>query len=213
MDIYWINGVTITEFQVELGSFATDYSPNVGASLPITLPAQHPYLAALPNGTHDEIVIDTDGNASLVARVKRVILDKSAGWNFNETGGGSGAYNEATDGAEGSVALTQLGFREYGFSAWNAFVFNGRPFIVDSDATDVEGVIEKFGTGSYLYYQLATPVTYSLGKLDIPSLPETISNVWTEAELITNMSMTYKRDINIAFDNLVQAVVAAAAGE
>ena len=67
--------------------------------------------------------------------------------------------------------------------------------------------------GVYVIYPLATPVTYSLGKLDIPSLPETISNVWIDSELTTNMSMTYKRDINIAFENLVQAVVAAAAGE
>lgn len=199
--------------QIEYGTKATAYAPYSGTSLPITLPAEHPYLAALPDGTHDEIVIDKDGNASLVARIKRVLLDKSAGWFFNETGGGNGAYNEATDGADKTVALTQLGFREYGFSAWNAFIFGGRPFIVDSDANDVDGVIEKFGTGSYMYYKLATPITYQLGKLDIPSLPETISNVWTDAELTTNMSMTYKRDINVAFDNLAQAVVAAAAGE
>ena len=62
-------------------------------------------------------------------------------------------------------------------------------------------------------YPLETPVTYPLGKLDIPSLPETISNAWIEATLTPEMSMMYKRDINIAFDNLVQAVVAAAAGE
>lgn len=42
-----------------------------GASLPITLPSEHPYLAALPDGTRDEIVIDKDGNATLVARVGR----------------------------------------------------------------------------------------------------------------------------------------------
>ena len=55
--------------------------------------------------------------------------------------------------------------------------------------------------------------TYQLGKVTVPSLHDSISNVWTDAELTTNMSMTYKRDINVAFGNLVQAVVAAAAGE
>ena len=63
------------------------------------------------------------------------------------------------------------------------------------------------------YIALINPVTYQLGKVTVPSLPETISNMWTDAELTTDMSMGYKRDINIAFDNLVQAVVAAAAGE
>lgn len=142
----------------------TTYAPYVSTSLPITLPAEHPYLAALPDGTHDEIVIDKDGNASLVARVGKT-----------ETA--------ATDGVSSTVG---------------------------TDALSSTGAIED---GATVYYKLATPITYQLGKLDMPALPETISNVWTDAELTTNMSMTYKRDINIAFGNLVQAVVAAAAGE
>ena len=150
--------------QIEYGTKATAYAPYVGTSLPITLPAEHPYLAALPDGTHDEIVIDKYGNASLVVSVGKT-----------ETA--------ATDGVSATVG------------------------------TDALSSTGEIADGATVYYKLATPVTYQLGKLDIPSLPETISNVWTYAELTTNMSMTYKRDINIAFDNLVQAVVAAAAGE
>ena len=140
------------------------YEPYAGASLPITLPTEHPYLAALPDDTYDEIVIDKYGNASLVAIVGKT-----------ETA--------ATDGVNATVG---------------------------TDALSSTGAIAD---GATVYYKLAKPVIYQLGKLDIPSLPETISNVWTEAELTTDMSMMYKRDINIAFDNLVQAVVAAAAGE
>ena len=140
------------------------YEPYAGASLPITLPAEHPYLAALPDGTHDEIVIDKYGNASLVAIVGKT-----------ETA--------ATDGVKATVG---------------------------TDALSSTGALAD---GATVYYKLATPITYQLGKITVPSLPDSISNVWTDAELTTNMSMTYKRDINIAFDNLVQAVVAAAAGE
>ena len=158
-------GVSFTFIpQIEYGTEATAYKPYVGASLPITLPVDHPYLAALPDGTHDEILIDTDGNASLIASVGKT-------------------QNAAAEGVNATVG---------------------------TDALSSTGALDD---GSTVYYKLATSVTYNLGKLDIPSLPETISNVWTEAELTTNMSMTYKRDINIAFDNLVQAVVAAAAGE
>ena len=81
---------------------------------------------------------------------------------------------------------------------------------VGTDALSSTGALAD---GATVYYKLATPITYQLGKITVPSLPDSISNVWTDAELTTNMSMTYKRDINIAFDNLVQAVVAAAAGE
>ena len=128
--------------QIEYGTEAT---------LPITLPAEHPYLAALPDGTHDEIVIDKYGNASLTAIVGKT-----------ETA--------ATDGVNATVG---------------------------TDALSSTGAIAD---GATVYYKLAKPVIYPLGKLDIPSLPETISNVLTDAELTTNMSMTYKRDINTLLD-------------
>ena len=149
---------------VECGGTVADFVPYTAKSIAITLPAEHPYIAKLPDGTHDEIVIDKEGNASLVARVSKT-----------ETA--------AADGVSATVG---------------------------TDALSSTGALDD---GATVYYKIATPITYPLGKLDIPSLPETISNVWTDAELTTNMSMTYKRDINIAFDNLVQAVVAAAAGE
>lgn len=153
-----------TWIQVENGTEATAYKPYVGASTPITLPAEHPYLDALPDGTHDEIVIDKDGNASLVARVGKT-----------ETA--------ATDGINATVG---------------------------TDALSSTGALAD---GATVYYKLANPVTYQLGKLDIPALPETISNVWIEANLTPECAMTYKQDINIAFDNLKQAIVATAAGE
>lgn len=153
----------MSNYQLEVGGYH-DYRPYTSASLPITLPDEHPYLAKLPDGTADTIDVDKDGNVKLVARVGKT-----------ETA--------STDGVSATVG---------------------------TDALSSTGAITD---GATVYYKLATPITYSLGKLNIPSLPETISNVWTDAEVTTNMNMTYKRDINIAFDNLVQAVVAAAAGE
>lgn len=203
-----------TWIQVEHGTNATVYAPYAGTSLPITLPAEHPYLAALPDGTHDEIVIDKDVNASLVARVRRIIIAKDGKWRYEKTGGGASIYYIENDGKNKTVGLTPCAVGRYAYAPNSVFVGSGGyPTLVDGDETDANGVIDKFGENNPVYYQLETPVTYNLGKLDIPALPETISNVWTDAELTTNMSMTYKRDINIAFDNLVQAVVAAAAGE
>lgn len=155
--------IRITNIQLSYVN-RSNYRPYTSSTLPITLPSEHPYMAALPDGTHDEIVIDKYGNASLTAIVGKT-----------ETA--------ATDGVNATVG---------------------------TDALSSTGAIAD---GATVYYKLAKPVTYSLGKLDIPSLPETISNAWIEATLTPEMSMDYKRDINIAFDNLVQAVVAAAAGE
>lgn len=187
-----------------------------GATLPITLPAEHPYLAALPDGTHDEIVIDKDGNASLVAMVGKCDISNL----------GSPVLNNGTPSGNNRRYRYDNVFSPQ--SAQNKECLNSTfPSIVDYDFPEVAMYTHKdsiligypsdptelLKQSKYVYYNLVTPLTYQLGKLDIPSLPETISNVWTDAELTTNMSMTYKRDINIAFGNLVQAVVAAAAGE
>lgn len=201
--------------QINYGTEATAYTPYVGTSLPITLPAEHPYLAALPDGTHDEIAIDKDGNASLVARVQKVDMSNLQAPGSEEAlGNGLNRYQYAAvvnPPAMVDTAVVAPAFKSvinYAFPEQGLYV-SKRTVIVgaSSDPTDA------LRAGGYIYTTLATPITYSLGKLDIPALPETISNVWTDAELTTNMSMTYKRDINIAFGNLVQAVVASAAGE
>lgn len=49
------------------------YAPYTSQSLTFALPEEHPYLAKLPDGTADEIVVDEEGNVELVARVARVL--------------------------------------------------------------------------------------------------------------------------------------------
>ena len=196
----------VRNYQLEVGGFH-DYMPYTSQSIPITLPAEHPYLAALPDGTHDEIVIDKYGNASLVARVHKVILNEWYQSSIN--------YfihtlpsDWVTQSAVTSIGIAKPATEDNVGKIW----FGTEKRIVAYTPRDGETLDSINAIGISGYFSQG-PVTYPLGKLDIPSLPETISNVWTDAELTTNMSMTYKRDINIAFDNLVQAVVAAAAGE
>lgn len=191
------------------------YSPYVGTSLPITLPAEHPYMAALPDGTHDEIEIDKDGNASLVARVGRddnvrEVYDVKAGKYYALlTTLPSFASSQAQNGSSTLCSAIPSLSNGYGvYRTWNSV------YVRDTSVGTTEEIQAEINKASPLTVFAPIPETrYQLGKLDMPALPETISNVWTEAELTTNMSMTYKRDINVAFDNLVQAVVAAAAGE
>lgn len=202
-----------------------------GTSLPITLPTEHPYLAALPDGTHDEIVIDKYGNATLVARVSKFTLKTAISVSSSPSQNGSdGTLNYVIaikgpsdilvkNGGEGLCSHFVNGYVtknrdtiRFGANNKEIYVYTvNEAFLADRTEDGISAFLSSNAID--ILYTLATPVTYSLGKLDIPSLPETISNVWTDAELTTNMSMTYKRDINIAFDNLVQAVVAAAAGE
>ena len=201
---------------LELAPASGSYKPHTSASLPITLPDEHPYLAALPDGTHDEIVIDKDGNASLVARVGKCDIS-NLGAPVLDTGTPSGnnrlyRYDNvfSPQSAQNVKCLNSMFQSIVNYDFPEVAMYTHKDSILIGYPSDPTDLLKQ---SAYVYYQLVTPVTYHLGKLDIPSLPETISSVWTDAELTTNTSMTYKRDINIAFENLTQAVVAAAAGE
>ena len=195
----------------------TSYVTYTSQTLPITLPAEHPYLAALPDGTHDEIVIDKDGNVSLVARIGvdnnvRYVRDFSLGKYYELVtklkpfGSASLKFSSAVlCSAIESLAVTK---KQGAYRTWTG-VYVG--YNTQQTKDEIQEAIDAVAPLT-VYAEIPEKV-YQLGKLDLPSLPETISNVWTDEELTTNMSMTYKRDINVAFDNLVQAVVAAAAGE
>lgn len=186
-----------------------------GTSLPITLPAEHPYLAALPGGTHDEIVIDKDGNVELVARVGRdtnvrkvryVKPGKYYGLSTTIPSFASSAEQKGRLALCSAIPYLSSGYGIY--RTWNDV------YVMDPSVGTAEEIQAEINKAAPLTVFASIPETrYQLGKITVPSLPDSISNVWTEAELTTDMSMTYKRDINIAFDNLVQAVVAAAAGE
>ena len=61
--------------QIEIGSAATSYEPYTSNQQTITLPSDHDYLASLPDGTRDELVLRSDGVAVLVQNTNRVLLD------------------------------------------------------------------------------------------------------------------------------------------
>lgn len=181
-----------------------------GASIPITLPAEHPYLAALPDGTHDEIVIDKDGNASLVARVQKAdVSNLIAPSSSNPLGNGLvryqyiGIVGTAAKRDSATLAPAFENVINYQFPTQGMYVSNTSLWIgAAEDPTDA------IKAGGYIYTTLATPVTYPLGKLDIPSLPETISNVWIEASLTPECDMTYKQDVNVVIAGLTARIAA-----
>lgn len=63
--------------QLEIGEETTDYELPFYSDCVIPLPAAHPYLAGLPDGTCDELDLFWDGTARLVARVGKETYDGS----------------------------------------------------------------------------------------------------------------------------------------
>lgn len=187
-----------------------EYAPYVGVSLPITLPAEHPYLAALPDGTHDEIVIDKDGNASLVARTQKVVI-LTTNTAFDAGAESSAAYIscavDVLSMAQSAIVSSNYVASEYILKSGYVYLPNNNTIVYRDDRfTSKEQALELLANETT--YVSIKPKTYPLGKLAIPSLPETISNVWTDAELTTDMSMTYKKDVNVVIANLNAQIAA-----
>lgn len=172
-----------------------------GASLPITLPAEHPYLAALPDGTCDKIVIDKDGNATLVAMVGRDTDVREVG--------------DVAVGQYFSLKTTLHPFASADALTSSSALCSALPYLVDSFGVyrTWTGVYVKYSTqedkdGLQTVIDAAAPMTvfapipetrYPIGKLDIPSLPNKISNIWVEGSLATEkLVMEYKQDVNLA---------------
>lgn len=68
--------------QFERGSSATPYEPYTSTQQTITLPPNHNYLASLPDGTRDELVLRSDGVAVLVERVGKRVFNGSEAWSL-----------------------------------------------------------------------------------------------------------------------------------
>lgn len=202
--------VKIFDVQLEVGTAATPYTPCVSTTTSFTLPAEHLYLAKLPDGTADTIEVDKDGNVSLVARVQKVdvsnlpapnvsdVLDNGLTryqyWNVIDTP----AMNDTPAFAPAFASVIDYSFPTQGMYVSNVSI------IVGAGAEPTEAL----KAGGYIYTTLATPVTYQLGKVTVPSLPDSISNVWTDAELTTNMSMAYKQDVNTVIAGLTAQIAA-----
>lgn len=186
----------------------------VTTSIAFTLPAEHPYLAKLPDGTADEITVDIDGNVELVARVQK--------------------YDTSHLGAANDVAPLDNGLNRYSY--WNALQTPAKPnspcmtpnfaSVVDwsfpsqgcymSSSTLWVGAsadpTDTLRASGYLYCTIATPTRYPLGKIEMPKAQDSIVNVWTDAEITPNTGIEYVRDVNIVISNLESAIASITEG-
>lgn len=213
--IAWIQAVLekVGGIQIEKGSTATSLEPYTSQSLALTLPAEHPYLAKLPDGTADEIVVDKDGNVELIARVVKYVA----------TGDEALHYDDVND--EFYITGTPIMFGS-GYSPELPYVVTTRHTLgfatTDSGAIymSVPGVVTSYDSGvswvkahtPTFYGHIATPVTYTLGKIETPKAQDNVINVWTDAEVTPRTGIEYVRDVNIVVANLESAIASITEG-
>lgn len=212
---------------VECGSTATEYKPYTSQSLTFTLPAEHPYLAKLPDGTADEIVVDRNGNVKLVARVNKIIFNGSQRFQIMDFDGIDTYYETTSFIGNGILPAKQWGgiydrfvtdnpyTLHSGACAYSFANVDGTKFRIRPSETfdSVYGFINWLKSNPVTsYYADTEPKTYNLGKIALPALPESVSNAWTDAEVTPNTSIEYVRDVNIVVANLEAAIASITEG-
>lgn len=190
------------------------YAPNTSQTLTLALPAEHPYLAKLPDGTADEIVVDEEGNVELVARVSKVIpkdsdrLDFGAGTDTN--------VSYVSFPVSGIASKMGILCNSYQTSYWinkSGYIYcpNGLGIAIrDSRFTSKEKAIELLN--GVVVYIAVEPTRYSLGKIEMPKAQDSIFNAWTDAEVTPNTGIRYVRDVNIVVANLEAAIASITEG-
>ena len=188
------------------------YAPYVGTSTPFTMPAEHPYLAKLPDGTADTIEVDKDGNVSLVARVGRDtnvrnVIQAVVGKYYElrtTIPAFASASAQTSDFALCSAIQSKNSASGLGiYRTWTGV------YVRDTSGHTKEEIQAEIDKSAPLTVLAPVPITrYPLGKVTVPALPDSISNVWTEAEVTPRTAIQYTKDVNIAYDKLANAIAA-----
>lgn len=208
----------------------SDYKPYTEQSITFTLPAEHPYLAKLPDGTADEIVVGEEGNVELVARVLRRELTACTSMSDSASQSGEDGtmnYILVLDGAEdakvaNAAACICTRFKNGGTTK-NAdtirrgvgnelcYVYTSNSAIIGDGTT--QHVTEWLAANpTEIMYEVAEPKRYPLGKIEMPKAQDSIVNAWTDAEVTPNTGIRYVRDVNIVVANLEKAIASITEG-
>lgn len=198
---------------VEYGGTATDYEPYTEQPITFTLPAEHPYLAKLPDGTADTIEVDKSGNIELVARVARVLPSEQTISFAEDANGASYVSFKFVNIARSTTKLISNAYVASEWTNKSGYVYcpNVNDVVIrDNRFTTKEKAIELLN-GVVVYLAVET-TRYSLGKIEMPKAQDSIVNVWTDAEVTPNTSISYVRDVNIVVANIEKAIASITEG-
>lgn len=193
---------------VEYGGTATEYKPHTSQTLTFTLPAEHPYLAKLPDGTADEIVVDEEGDVELVARVARVLPSeqKLTFMQGDEHSASYISFNFVND-SKDQKRLMSSAYEAVESTTRSGYIYCPEKVSIvirDNRFTSKEQARELLD--GVVVYLAVEPTRYSLGKIEMPKAQDSIVNVWTDAEVTPKTGIEYTRDVNIVVANIEECI-------
>lgn len=210
----------IGSIQLEAGSKATDFEP-ISKPKATQIDLKGNELCSLvenlywnPKTFKDELVIDSGGNVSLIKRVFTAHIDGSEPMRPSNTD--KFQYFNYTPKTvrpiDGSNAIRSNRFGKVGREPWNFYVAGGSnaelfftfPLGTFANADELNEWLSKNPID--VNYLGAESQTIPLGKIEPPALPESVSNVWTDAGVTPKTGIEYTRDVNIVVANLESAI-------
>lgn len=211
------NTGTISSIQLERNSTATEYKPHASQTLTFTLPAEHPYLAKLPDGTADEIVVDEEGNVELVVKVGvdknvREVRDFAQG-QYYSLGTTIPPFKSPYENYGAPVMCSALSSRNTASNNEGIYRTWTGIYVRDTSGRTKEEIQAEVDKNAPLTVVAVIPETrYSLGKIEMPKAQDSIVNAWTDAEVTPSTGIGYVRDVNIVVANLESAIASITEG-
>ena len=214
--------------QLERGATASPYTVYTQDIASTTIDLQGHELRSLPDGTHDELRVDEDGNVTLVQRVGSITLNGTGvTWTMGNTTTDYGYfYTTAID----SVVRrdgTYVGIAS-AFEVSDTYVSSGNSTsnkmqvgntagsassLRISIAKSLLSAVSKDGLNSWLasnnttvLYPLATPVTHDLGTVTLPALAAPDATAWATTTPSTTVTLDYERDLTMAITAIESAI-------
>lgn len=209
----------LTDFMISEGSTATEYEPYQATEYTIDLQGNE--MVELPNGVKDELVVDKQGNVSLIKNVGKIILDGSEdeNWKLDTISSGTdirqfsiifgGVYTNNT-----GPSPTLLSDYFQGVIWNNSWLKNNTvtPYkygnssglrLYSNQFEDVNALKTWLSShNTAVYYTLETPQPISLGKLsDIITTLNGTNNISINGNIPTTISTTYALDTKKYIDN------------
>lgn len=195
----WSNGTTnLNRFAKEdmiisIGEPQDSYEPHKSKSTVIDLKGNE--LCSLPNGVKDEVVIDAEGNVSLIKRVAKYVVPENVYVQDEATNFGAMLKLNAVDNKYLHKQLCQENAPCNLSANWLSVYKRGNYWANLQE-------FKQWFIGTEFYYGTKNPETITLGKVELPALPEATSNVWNDGNIPANVYIQYLKDVNIAYSDL-----------
>ena len=194
----------------------SEYEPYQGQIYDIDLQGNE--MVEIPNSAKDELVIDKQGNVSLIKHIGKVIFDGSSDelWNISQNTNGTNRYSIFEDFAipdnYSEYIVTPLKSNYFTATTFRDIYINGKVGIsgyFNGTDNDTKRICISFNNNMSLeefkqwlqthnttvYYELKEPQTINLGKLtDIITTLNGANNIFINGNIPTTISATYALD-------------------